>query len=284
MTSAEQVTEPLAFHGEGAVWSPTWGGLRWVDMLAGDYLTLDAATGEITRTASGSSVCALVRPRRGGGIILATERGFTLEAADGTRTVLPDVITDAGIRMNEGGCTPDGALLCGSLGYGAPAGAGSLYLLTPSGEVSTVLTGVTISNGLGFSPDGSLMYYVDTRTRRVDAFTMVDGLPTDRRTFVDVDDLTGSPDGLTVAADGSVWVAFYGGSVVRGFDAAGALVDQVELPVANVTSCTFGGGDLTTLYITTSREGLAEGDQPSAGAVYAARPGVTGLAVLEYAG
>lgn len=284
MTSAEQVTPSLVFHGEGPVWSPAWGGLRWVDMLAGDYLTLDSATGDTTRAASGSAVCAVVRPRRGGGIIIATERGFTLEAADGTRTALPDVWTDPGIRMNEGGCAPDGSFLCGSMGYGAPDGAGSLYRLSPTGEVSTLVTGVTISNGLGFSPDASLMYYVDSRTRRIDVFDVVDGIPVDRRPFVDLREVTGVPDGLAVAVDGSIWVALYGGSVVRGFDAEGAPIDIVELPVTNITACTFGGDALDTLYITTSREGLRDDEQPSAGAVFAARPGTTGLPVLEYAG
>ena len=284
MTLAEQLTAPLAYHGEGAVWSPSWGGLRWVDMLAGDYLTLDSVTGDVRRDASGSSIAALVRPRRGGGIVIATERGFTLEAADGTRTVLPDVWSDAGIRMNEGGCSPAGSLFCGSLGYGAPAGAGTLYRLAPDGHISTLLTGLTISNGLGFSPDGALMYYTDTRTRRIDVFTMHGDTPVDRRPFVEIEHSAGHPDGLTVAADGSVWVALYGGSAVRGFSADGELLDVVELPVTNVTSCTFGGDDLATLFITTSREGLADDDQPSAGAVFAASPGATGLPVLDYAG
>jgi sugar lactone lactonase YvrE len=283
MTAVEQLTAPLCFHGEGAVWSETWGGLRWLDMLAGEYLTLDAATGEVTRAPTGSKVVALVRPRRDGGIIIATERGFTLESSDGARTALPDLWSDPGMRMNEGGCAPDGSLFCGSLGYGAPLGAGSLYRLSPNGAVETILTGVTISNGLGFSPDGSLMYYVDTRTRRIDVFTMTDGRPRDRRPFVEIGDVRGNPDGLTVTASGSVWVALYGGSSVRGFDASGELIDVIELPVTNVTSCAFGGAALDTLFITTSRENLAENDQPQAGAVFACRPGETGLPVLEYA-
>jgi sugar lactone lactonase YvrE len=284
VTAAEQFTAPLAFHGEGAVWSRSWGGLRWVDMLAGEYLTRNDATGQISRDSSGSPIAALVRPRYGGGVVIATERGFTLEDLDGTRTQLPDLWSDAGRRMNEGGCAPDGSLYCGSLGYGAPAGAGSLYRLAADHAVSVIFSGVTISNGLGFSPDGALMYYVDTPTRRIDVFTMAEGRPVDRRPFAEVGDVAGNPDGLTVASDGSVWVALYGGSAVRGFNRSGEVVDVVELPVTNVTSCAFGGDSLDTLYITTSRENLPDDEQPEAGAVFACRPGVTGLPVLEYAG
>jgi sugar lactone lactonase YvrE len=111
----DQVTGPVAYHGEGPVWSPRWGGLRWVDMLAGDVLSLDAS-GQVGRRHVGT-VAVAVRPRSGGGAVIAVERGFALEDPDGSITELPEVWTDSAIRMNEGGCDPDGRFYCGSMAY-----------------------------------------------------------------------------------------------------------------------------------------------------------------------
>ncbi len=123
---ADQLTDPVAYHAEGPVWSPGWGGLRWVDMLAGDILSL-RPDGSIGRRHVGA-VAAVVRPRTTGGAVIAVERGFALEAADGELTTL-DPLWDGPIRMNEGGCDPDGRFWCGSMAYAATPGAGSVYRL-----------------------------------------------------------------------------------------------------------------------------------------------------------
>src|SRR3954469_21246125 len=149
---AERVSGRIYYHGEGPVWSPSWGGLRCVDMLAGDVLTFDA-DGAMERRHVGT-VAAAVRPRRGGGAVIGVERGFALEEPDGTVTALPQLWSDARVRMNEGGCDPDGRFYCGSMAYDQSAGAGSLYRLSPDGSVDVVLDHVTVSNGLDWSPDG----------------------------------------------------------------------------------------------------------------------------------
>lgn len=279
----EQVTDPVAYHGEGPVWSPRWGGLRWVDMLAGDILSL-AADGTINRRHVGT-VAAALRPRRRGGAVIGVERGFALEAADGALTQLPDLWDDPGIRMNEGGCDPDGRFYCGSMAYDKRPGAGALYRLAPDGSVTTVLTGVTISNGLDWSPDGTRAYYNDTETGRVAWFEYEPGNGlARRRTFAVVPAEFGRPDGLTVDAQGGVWVALNKGAAVRRYTADGRLDEIVELPVRQVTACTFGGERLDELFITTSREGLAAGDEPLAGSLFRATVGVTGQPVREFAG
>ncbi|HEY5049859.1 MAG TPA: SMP-30/gluconolactonase/LRE family protein, partial [Acidothermaceae bacterium] len=112
MADVEQLTAPVAFHAEGPVWSPSWGGLRWVDMFAGDVLSmgLDGAAGTfgaISRRHVGA-IAAALRPRRGGGAVIAVERGFLLERADGELDPLPDLWADPSLRMNEGSCDPDG--------------------------------------------------------------------------------------------------------------------------------------------------------------------------------
>jgi sugar lactone lactonase YvrE len=280
----EQVTDPVAYHGEGPVWSQSWGGLRWVDMLAGDVLSL-ADDGAVERRHVGA-IAAAVRPRRQGGAVIGVERGFALEDVDGTLTHLDELWTDGSVRMNEGGCDPDGRFYCGSMAYDRRPGAASLYRLDPDGSVSVALENVTVSNGLGWSPDGSLAYYNDTATYRTSVFDYdTDAGLTNRRVFVDLSDEEKRPDGLTVDSQGGVWVALSNGGAVRRYTPDGALDEVVELPAKKVTACTFGGSRLDQLYITTSREGLEPGDDPLAGSLFRAYDvGVSGLPVREFAG
>ena len=274
------MTGPVAFHGEGPVWSSRWGGLRWVDMLRGDVLQL-AEDGSVLRTHV-DDVAAALRPRRGGGAVIGVRRGFALEDADGSLTHLPELWSGDEIRMNEGGCDPDGRFLCGTMAYDQRPGAGSLYRLDPDRSVTLVLEGVTISNGLEWSPDGTLAYYVDTPTREISVFDYdsAGGLQ-DRRPFASVEAM---PDGLTVDADGGVWVALYDGRAVQHFGADGTPGARVRVPEGRVTACTFGGEDLDRLFITTSREGLSAEEEPSAGSLLVADVGVRGRPVREFAG
>jgi sugar lactone lactonase YvrE len=280
---AEQLTKPVAYHGEGPVWSETWGGLRWVDMLGGDILSL-GPDGAIDRHHV-DDVAAVVRPRRGGGAVLGIERGFALEESDGKLRRLGDLWGGDDVRMNEGGCDPDGRFYCGSMAYDQRPGAGSLYRLDADGEVEVVLEQVTISNGLDWSPEDSLAYYVDTPTHEVSVFdySQKSGL-TRRRTFVEIPAEHGGPDGLVVDAEGGIWVALFGGSAVHRYDSRGKLDEVVQIGARQVTACCFGGPDLDRLFITTSRENLDPDDDPLAGALFTAVPGVTGLPVRDFAG
>ena len=237
----EQLTGPVAYHGEGPVWSSSWGGLRWVDMLAGDVLSL-AADGSVGRRHV-SDVVAAMRPRTGGGTVYAVERGLLVEDDDGTLRQLP-VWKDPAVRMNEGACDPDGRFWCGSVAYDQRPGAAALYRLAPDGSTQRMLDDVTISNGLDWSPDGTLAYYADTATHRVDVFDYHrNGGLTGRRPFVEMPD-DGNPDGLTVDADGGVWVALYGAGAVHRYGPDGALDAFVEVPSPRVTACNLGGSRL----------------------------------------
>lgn len=279
MAEAEQLTGPVAYHAEGPVWHDR---LHWVDMLAGDVLTL-TEEGAVERRHIASVVAAL-RPRLGGGFVYAIERGFALDRGPGTLVEpLPDVWDDAGLRMNEGGCDPDGRFYCGSMAYDHAPGVASLYRLDTDHSVTPVLTGATISNGLEWSPDGTRAYYADSPTGRIDVFDYdPDRGLTDRRTFVTIDG--GSPDGLTVDAEGGVWSAVWGGGAVHGYSPDGVLAAVVELPVSQVTACTFGGDDLEDLFITTSRENLSDPDDVQSGALFVVRPGAKGRRVRPFAG
>lgn len=289
------VTEPVAVHGEGPVWVPAWGGLHCVDLLAGDILAVEVATGSVTRHRVGT-VAATVRPRAGGGAVVAVERGFLLVDSGGpddpsglvagARRPLGELWGAAdGRRMNDGGCDPDGRFYCGSMAYDERRGAGSLYRLEPDRTHTAVLAGVTVSNGLAWSPDSSTAYYVDTPTLRVDAFDYdLDRGLTGRRPLVTVPPGVGEPDGIAVDAEGGLWVALWGGGAVRRYTPAGRLDGVVRLPVPRVTACTFGGEALSTLYVTTSRVATDLDRHPEAGALYAVDVGVGGLPVQPFAG
>lgn len=282
---AEQLTDPIVDHGEGPVYAARWAGPRWVDMMAGDILELrpDAT---VARHHVGA-VAALIRPRRGGGHVIAGERGLLLaddDALDAPLRALPEVWTGTDVRMNEGGCDPAGHLYLGSMAYDGREGGGRLYRFGADLEPSVVLPAVTTSNGLEWSPDDALAYYVDTPTGRIDVFDWDEsgGLQR-RRPFVTIEG-AGQPDGLTVDAEGGVWVALWSGSAVHRYTPEGRLDEVIELPAERVTAVTFAGPELDQLIITTSRHGLDPGDQPLAGALFRASPGVTGRQVREFAG
>ena len=277
----EQLTGPVAYHGEGPVWSTSWGGLHWVDMLAGDVLSL-AADGSVGRRHV-SDIVAAMRPRTGGGTVYAVERGLLVEDDDGTLRQVP-VWRDPAVRMNEGACDPDGRLWVGSMAYAKTPGAASLYRWDGVGEVEPVLHDVTISNGMGWSPDGTLAYYNDTATHEVSVFDYAreTGL-TNRRTLVRVAD-DGSPDGLTVDAEGGIWTAIANQGTVHRYTPQGRLDEVIEVPATKVTSCTFGGEELDRLFITTSKEDVDTSADRNAGSLFCADVGVRGLPVLEFAG
>lgn len=280
---AEQITEPVAFHAEGPVWSERWGGLRFVDMLAGDVLSL-THEGDIQRRHVGD-VAAAIRPRTRGGAVIGVERGFALENADGTLMQLGELWSDHQVRMNEGSCDPDGRFYCGSMSRDKRPGAGTLYRLDADLSVHVVLTNVTISNGLEWSRDGSLAYYNDTATYSVSVFDYdAEAGLINRRVFVDLSPEGKRPDGLTVDEQGGVWVALSNGSAVRRYNSDGVLDEVIEMPVKKVTACTFGGPHLDQLFITTSREGTDPGTDPLAGSLFRAIVGVRGFPVREFAG
>jgi sugar lactone lactonase YvrE len=283
-TRAEQFTVPCTFHGEGPFWDAANDRLLLVDMLAGAVVEVDADGGTRRRTLAG--VAAALRARRGGGYVLATENSFVLLGPDLTEeTRLPPVFTNPLIRMNDGGCDPQGRFYCGTMAYAETPGAGTLYRLDPDGSVHVTLKEVTISNGLQWNGAGDTVFYADTPTSRVDRFDFdpASGAFTGRRTFTEIAG-DGYPDGMAIDEEDGLWVALWGGSAVHRYDRHGRLDFVVDLPVTNVTACAFGGPELRTLFITTSRQGLGPVDQPDAGAVFCYEADVAGAPQHAFAG
>lgn len=281
MTSAEQITDVFVTHGEGPLWRPDEG-LLILDMLAGALVTIDLETGSAVRRVVGE-VAAAVRPRAGGGLVIATRNSFVLESINGAVESEHPAFQDPRVRFNEGTSTPDGAFLCGTMAWDEASSAGRVYRFGPDGDISVALDGVTMSNGMFFDVTHQTAYYIDSRTQRIDSFEWDGRRIVDRRPFVEIDASLGMPDGLTVDVDGGVWVALWGGSVVHRYDPDGALTDVVDVPVSQVTSCVFGGPELADLFVTTSRLGKA-GGEAGAGAVFLVPTSTRGHLPLAFGG
>ncbi len=283
----EQITSSISNHGEGAVWWARSNELRFLDMLAGAVISV-RADGSHQRIAVGSSVIACLRPRAQGGAILARERDVALCDSDDLRdprSITGDFVP-TGLRFNEGCCDPDGRFYCGTMAYDRTPAAASLYRLESADAAPVVAVGgVSTSNGLDFSPDGSLAYYNDTDTMRTDVFdySPTQGL-TNRRPLVRYQADEGRPDGLCVDGEGGVWVCMHRASTVRRYEPSGRLSALIQFPVTKITSCAFGGTDLATLFVTTSRDNLLAGEQPAAGSLFAVTPGVKGKLALPFGG
>jgi sugar lactone lactonase YvrE len=194
-----------------------------------------------------------------------------------------------GNRFNDCKCDPAGRLWAGTMSGEDAPGEASLYRLAPGAEIERVISGTTISNGLGWSTAGDRMYFIDSTTHRVDVFDYDAGSGeiSGRRAFAEMEPSDGLPDGMTVDSEGGVWVCLFGGGALRRYGVDGALEAHLELPVTNPTSPVFGGPDLRTLYVTSARHNLSEeqlAGEPLAGAVLALEPGVAGLPGNRFAG
>jgi sugar lactone lactonase YvrE len=213
-------------------------------------------------------------PVPGGGYVLAAGAGFLfLDPSGAVVELAQPQIGAADVRMNDGACDPQGRYWAGTMAYDESPGAGTLYRLELDGTCTTVVTGLTISNGIGWSPSGTMMYLSDSGTSTIDAFEFdpPSGELAARRTIIEIDDPGAVPDGLTVDDRGNLWVALWNGGEVRCYTPGGRLLMTLPLPVDRPTSCAFGGADGTTLFITTAREGLDEdalARQPDAGRVF----------------
>ncbi|MFD0416009.1 SMP-30/gluconolactonase/LRE family protein [Streptomyces sp. NPDC127108] len=291
MAKGETVTDwkpgvEVAVHewaelGEGPTWDPAADRLIWVDILNSRVHTYDPASGHRTVLATEQHVGA-AKPRVGGGLVVNLRDGIGLYAPDGAFSwLVRDPV--AGRRGNDAAVAPDGALWAGTMRYDEAPGGGALTRVTADGTATEVFPDVAVSNGTGWSPDGTLLYYVDSPTRRVDVCRMDGQRPVERREFAVIADSDGFPDGLTVDADGCVWVALWDGGQVRRYTPDGTLDRVLRLPVARPTACAFGGPGLRDLYVTTARTGQ-DRPHPMAGSVLVVQDAGQGLPGTAFAG
>lgn len=266
--------------GEGPIWHQDR--LFWVDIEGkkvccyrpGDGQHREIDTGELVGT---------VAPRKAGGLVVALHHGFAFldpETEKLTRIVDPEAHLPNN-RFNDGKCDPAGRFWAGTLSLNNRPKQAALYVLEPDLSWRKVLEHVTISNGIVWSHDHRTMFYIDTPTRQIDAFDYdpASGLSSNRRLCARISH--GAPDGMTIDANGDLWVGLWGGNgVARVAPDRGEVVELHELPVSRVTACAFGGPDLGDLYVTSARK---EGE-PLSGSLFRFRPGVHGVRAFEFAG
>lgn len=279
--------------GEGPVWDAANDRLLWVDIEAGDVLVGELDGGRVRatgRTHVDRTVGAVV-PAADGRLLVAGRDVVHVLAADGSAREVCRVLPEgSGRRLNDGACDPAGRFLVGTLA-GDPTGRETLHRIEDDGSLTTLDDDLTLSNGLAWSPDGAVMYSVDTlagvvRARDYDPATGATG---PRRDLLHVE--PGWPDGLRVDAGGNLWVAVWGGSQVRCFRPDGALLHVVEVAAPNTTAVAFAGPGLGTLVITTASIGLTDEQRaefPASGRLFAvdvgAAVGVRGLPTTPWNG
>jgi sugar lactone lactonase YvrE len=284
---AELVQDARASLGEGPVWDQRTGRLHWVDILSGLVHRFSPPDGSDLIIDVGQPVSA-VGLGADGGLVLAIRDGFGLvhPGSDRVGEIIEVEKDVTGNRMNDGRCDPAGRFWAGTMAtrWEEEPCAGALYRLDgTSGALAAtkILGGITVSNGIDWTPDGRQMYYVDSPTQRVDVFDFDagTGILRNRSAFATVPAADGLPDGLVVDADGGVWVALFGAGRLRRYSPSGRIDQDIQLPVTLVTSAAFGGADLADLYITTARHRLTAEErdrQPHAGSLFGCRPGQAG--------
>lgn len=289
---AELNLDARALLGEGPIWDARRQVLYWVDISGAKVHAYDPAKVEDRAFDVGQPVGTVV-PRRSGGVMVALRDGFAaLDTETGALTTIAD--PEAHLpenRFNDGKCDPAGRFWAGTMRIAEDrAGAGSLYRLDPDLSVHKMWGNITTANGIAWSLDARTMYYIDTPTMQVVAFEydLETGAIANPKPVVSTPDGPGFPDGMTIDAEGMLWVAYWDGwRVVRWDPATGKALAVIELPVARVTAPWFGGPNLDELYITSARVGLdqaALAQQPHAGSIFRVQPGVRGLPAFEFVG
>lgn len=290
----ELVHDAKAILGEGPIWDERSGKLYWVNILGKSIQSFDPRSGN-TKVYELDQYPGTLALKEDGGFVLAAQNGFyRLELnEDGTSDL--EKIADPeehlpGNRFNDGKCDPRGRFLAGTLSLKEDKGAGSLYRLNVDGTVDVLMNDLTISNGMAWSDDGTVFYFIDTPTMQVKAYSynLDIGEVGEGRVVKDFTDELGAPDGMTIDDEGMLWVALYGGwGVVQIDPADGKVLQKIDVPASNVTCCAFGGENLDELYITTARQQLSDNDlkeQPHAGGLFRYRPGVKGRPSFRFAG
>lgn len=287
----ELVLDVNAVLAEGPCWDADNQLLYWVD-IDGKKVHIYNPITDIDRSIDIGQHVGAIAIRKSGGAVLAMHHGFYfLDTVTGGLNPVYDPESDLpDNRFNDGKCDAAGRFWAGTQNFEEKEPLGTLYCMETDHSVRAVLKGITISNGITWSPDNKIMYYIDSATRQVVAFDydIKTGAISNKRVVVRIPYGGGTPDGMTSDIEGMLWVAQWGGwQVSRWNPYTGELIDSIQVPVERVSSCIFGGKDMDELYITTARRGV-EGDeikrQPHAGGIFRVKTNVKGIMTYKYAG
>jgi sugar lactone lactonase YvrE len=287
-SNVECVADVHAVLGEGPVWVERESALYWVDIKGWKIFRVDEAGG-LREWETPFRVGSLV-PRAGGGFISGTDEGIAAIDLDAGRFTIihnPEAHLPEN-RFNDGKVDRAGRFWAGTMDDTEKHSRGTLYRVAPDLTATPIDHGYKITNGPAFSPSGDIIYSTDTARQVTYAFDLDgDGNAANRRVFVNYGKGDGYPDGMTVDAEGCLWIAFWGGWCLRRYSPGGECIGEIELPVGQPTSCAFGGAKLDRLYISSASIGIDEAGlakQPQAGGLFVCSPGVRGIAELPFAG
>lgn len=265
--------------GEGPLWHPDERKVYWLDIPLGRLFRYDPDTGQHEEVYKSEEAIGGFTFQEDGAILLFGARGAVAILRDGVvTTVIEEIPGEADGRFNDVFAGPHGRVYCGTMP--TDTHDGRLYRLDPDGTLTTLLEGVTVSNGMGFTPDGKGLYHTDSMKKTITLFDYDDatGDISNGRIFRDLNDEPGVPDGMTVDAEGYVWSARWDGSVLVRYAPDGTEVLRVQFPALKVSSAVFGGDDYRDLYVTTAGGHDKAANGPGAGALFRLRPGVQGVA------
>ena len=290
MVDIKCVWEEPAILGEGPLWVARENAVYWVDIVSKKlhrYALADGARRTWTFETEVTSLAA----RQQGGLVGTVRDGFafidlethTIEPVASPETEMPDN------RFNDGKVDEKGRYWAGSMDDGEKLVSGSLYRLDGDLALHKMDENYSITNGPTFSVDGKTLYHTDTAKRTIFAFNLSeDGAINAKRIFVQLEaEEEGYPDGMTVDSENCIWLAHFAGSRITRYSPESEIIEVISMPVPNITSCTFAGPDLDTMYITTARHLLSEEDirkYPLSGSLFSCKPGVTGLPTALFAG
>ena len=265
--------------GEGPFWDSKKSRLHWVDII-GEKI--------ISQNLDGSNIHALEVDGNPGCVVFSDEGTMVtgvdnqISSFDGDGNllkVLADTKEGSGLRFNDGKCDPTGRFWIGSMDRKEKNKLGSLYSWNSIEGLVNREQGVTVSNGMGWSPDNSLFYYIDSPTREVSVYDidLSTGSINNKRRFISFTEEDGFPDGMTIDNDGRLWIAFWGGSKIMCVNPDSKAIEElVSFPVSKITSCAFGGEKMDRLFITSAKVQVNEEDEPMAGKTFIVSPGVKG--------
>ena len=277
------ISEVISDLGEGPIWSANTNSVTWTDITQNTFHTADIDTGK-TMSFGVPSMVGAIAHSKDGGYIAATQKGFARIGVDGKYSPLHTFLPDD-MRMNDGKVDPSGRFWAGSMALSFEKGRGSLYVLEKDNSYRSILDDITLSNGMGWSPDAQYFYYIDSVPgvlKRFD-YDLYTGHISNPKDLITFDSSSGIPDGMSMSSDGKIVVALWDGGRIEIYEPSGEKVSEITLGVSRPTSCTFAGPNRDILIVSTASQGIDRADEPLAGKILAVTgTGLSGLPTQQY--
>jgi sugar lactone lactonase YvrE len=277
------ISEVISDLGEGPIWSANTNSVTWTDITQNTFHTADIDTGRTMSFGVPSMVGAIAHSKEGG-YIAATQKGFARIGVDGKYSPLHSFLPDD-MRMNDGKVDPSGRFWAGSMALSFEKGRGSLYVLEKDNSYRSILDDITLSNGMGWSPDAQYFYYIDSVPgvlKRFD-YDLHTGQISNPKDLITFDSSSGIPDGMSMSSDGKIVIALWDGRRIEIYEPSGEKVSEITLGVSRPTSCTFAGPNRDILIVSTASQGIDRADEPLAGKILAVTgTGLSGLPTQQY--